>query len=66
MMILKTKHQMHFHWSLPVFTVVMVISVWTHYNYDDYKMKICVLLISFWIETANEKKFELKKVYEYS
>ena len=30
-----------------IFTVAMVISVWTHYNYDDYKVKIWALLISF-------------------
>ena len=36
-----------FSWYLPVFTVVMVTSVWTHYNYDDYKVKLCALLISF-------------------
>ena len=61
MMILKTKHQIDFHWSLPVFTVVMVISVWTHYNYDDYKMKTCALLISFWSKTANGKKNWIKE-----
>ena len=36
-----------------------------HYNYDDYKMKLCALLISFSSRTANEKSFELKKVLEY-
>ena len=61
MMILKTKHQIDFHWSLPVFTVVMVISVWTHYNYDDYKMKTCALLILFWSKTANGKKNWIKE-----
>ena len=30
-----------------IFSVVMVISVWTHYNYDDYKVKIYTLLNSF-------------------
>ena len=63
---LKTKQQMYFHRSSPVFTVVVVISLWTHYNYDDYKMKICALLISFWSGIANENNFELKKVFEYS
>ena len=46
-------------WSL------MVISVWTHYNYDDYKVEIGAILISFYSGTANEKNFELKKVLEY-
>ena len=35
------------------------------YNYDDYKMQTCALLISFYSGTANEKSFELKKVLEY-
>ena len=65
MKILKTKQQMSSHWSLSLFVVVMVISVWTHYNYDGYKVKICALLISFYTATANEKEFELKKVLEY-
>ena len=65
MKILKTKQQIDFDWSLPVFTVVMVLSVWMHYNYDDYKMKICALLILFSSGTANEISFELKKVLEY-
>ena len=56
---------MYFHWSIPVLTVVMVISVWTHDNYDEYKVKICALLTSFSSGTANEKNFELKKVLEY-
>ena len=33
--------------SVPVFIVTMVISVKTHYNYKDYKVKICAQLISF-------------------
>ena len=37
MKILKTKQLLYFYYSLPVFTVVMVILVWTHYNYGDYK-----------------------------
>ena len=41
-------------WSLPLFTVVMMISVWTNYNYDDYKVKICA-----------EKVLWIKKVLEY-
>lgn len=49
---------------MPVFAVAMVISVWTHYNCDDEKMKIWELLISFWSETANKKRFKLKKVLE--
>ena len=36
-----------FSMVIAIFTVVNVISVWMHYNYDDYKMKICTLLISF-------------------
>ena len=35
----ETKQQMYFHCSLPVFNVVMVISVWKPYNYDNYKTK---------------------------
>ena len=61
MKILKTKQRIYSHWSLPVFTVVMVISVLMHYNYDNYKVKICALLISFTIETANEKKNWIKE-----
>ena len=55
LIILKTKQEMHFHWTLPVFTVGMVISVLTHHNYDKYTVKICMLLISFLSGTANEK-----------
>ena len=65
MKILNAKHQIHIHWSLPVFTIVMVIPLWTHYNYDDYKIKICALIISFESGRANGKNFELKKVLEY-
>ena len=36
-----------FHWSLPIFTVFTVISVRTHYNSDNYKIKLCALLILF-------------------
>ena len=36
----KAKQKMYFHWSLPVFTVVMVISVWTRYNYGDYRQRL--------------------------
>ena len=56
-----------FHLSSLVFTVSMAISVWTHNNYDDYKMKIWALLISFKSGTAYEKKkLKLKKGMEYS
>ena len=62
MKILKTTQQMYSHWFLPVFKVVMMILVWRHYNYDNYKLKICALLISFQSGTATEKKKERKKV----
>ena len=62
----ENKTSMYFQWSLSVFIVVMVMSVWTHYKYDNYKMKISSLLISFKSGTVNEKVFELKKVLEYS
>ena len=38
------------------FTLVMVISVWTHYDYDDCKAKILTRWISFLNGTANEKR----------
>ena len=62
MKILKTTQQMYSHWFLPVFKVVMMILVWRHYNYDNYKLKICALLISFQSGTATKKKKERKKV----
>ena len=67
MKILKAKQQMYsldsnvFYWSLPVFTVVTVMSVWTHCNYDSYEVKICTLLISFYSETAKWKKNWIKE-----
>ena len=62
MKILKTIQQMYSRWFLPVFKVVMMILVWRHYNYDNYKLKICALLISFQSGTATEKKKARKKV----
>ena len=35
MKILKTKLQIYSHGTLAISTVVMVISMQTHYNYDD-------------------------------
>ena len=61
MKILKTTQQMYSHWFLPVFKVVMMILVWRHYNYDNYKLKICALLISFQSGTATEKKKRKKE-----
>ena len=62
---LKTKQQMCSHWSLPVFIVVIGMQVWTCYDYNNYKVEIWALSISFESGTANEKNSELKKLLEY-
>ena len=36
----KTKPGLYSQWSLPVFTVVLMIQVFTHYDYDKCKVNL--------------------------
>ena len=42
--ILKKKPGMYSQWSLPVFTVVLMIQVFTHYDYDKCKVNLCACI----------------------
>ena len=60
MKIPKTKQRMYCHWFFAGFSSSYGDTVWAHYNYDDYKVKICTLFY-FKVEQLTKKTFNYRK-----
>ena len=60
MKIPKTKQRMYCHWFFAGFSSSYGDAVWAHYNYDDYKVKICTLFY-FKVEQLTKKTFNYRK-----